>query len=323
MRNALLFLIAAVALQAQSVTGVPSSNGGGSSSSGGAVTSVFGQTGAVGAVGDLSATGGVVKVNGAAVPASAPLLGSNSSGQPVTANSPTITGPLTIAPAGGGAGAIDYLCGTTPSPLPSSGYVTPFCNSANSNHFSVVNSAGTVTDMQPTPGGYVLLSEQVLASPASSVTFSSIPSTYRNLRLVISGRCSASQTDDGVYLQFNSDTGANYSRQYLVASVASLSAGQSVSSSSGLAIGDVSCGTALANAAGSSIMDIPNYSGTTFLKTAVGTSGGVSATGGAGGIRVFTFSGFWNSTAAINSILVQLSGGSNFVAGSVFDLYAQ
>lgn len=58
-------------------------------------------------------------------------------------SSPTFTGPVTIS----GTGVIDYPCITTPT-APTTGSVTPFCNSANSNHWSVVNPAGTVTDLQ-------------------------------------------------------------------------------------------------------------------------------------------------------------------------------
>jgi hypothetical protein len=288
------------------------------------ITSVFGSAGPIiGALGDIGATGLVTKIQGGAIPTSAPLIGTNGSGQVITASAPTIPGPLTVSPTGGGAGAVDFLCGTTPS-NPSSGYITPFCNSANSNHLSVVNSAGTVTDLQSGgTGGYVLLSEQILASPASTVSFPSIPSTYRNLRLVVTARCSASQTDDGIYLQFNGDTTGNYSRQYSQVAGTTYSAGQTLNSSIGFVLGDIACATSLSNAPGVSIIDIPDYSGTVFLKTGVSTSGGVTSGGSSSNLRVFTSTALWNNTAAVSSMVVGVYGGSNFVTGSVFDLYVQ
>lgn len=58
----------------------------------------------------------------------------------------------------------------------------------------------------PTPT-YDLIASNVLSSTASSVTFSSISGSYRDLVLVIDSAASS-----GVYinLRFNSDTGANY-----------------------------------------------------------------------------------------------------------------
>jgi len=56
-------------------------------------------------------------------------------------------------------------------------------------------------------GGYTLISTTSLTS-GSSVTLSSIPSTYKHLALTISGlTCSA---NDDIWIRFNSDTGNNY-----------------------------------------------------------------------------------------------------------------
>ena len=59
----------------------------------------------------------------------------------------------------------------------------------------------------PTPT-YNLIASNVLTSSASSVTFSSIPATYRDLVLVVTLVASTNST---AFVRFNSDSGANYS----------------------------------------------------------------------------------------------------------------
>jgi hypothetical protein len=61
----------------------------------------------------------------------------------------------------------------------------------------------------PTPT-YTPLATVTLGSSAASVTFSSIPATYRDLILIVNGTASAGQNIKGI---FNSDsTASNYSR---------------------------------------------------------------------------------------------------------------
>lgn len=57
----------------------------------------------------------------------------------------------------------------------------------------------------------VPLANITLSSTASSVTFSSISGSYRDLMLVINGGAGGG----GPYLQFNSDTGTNYNYVFL------------------------------------------------------------------------------------------------------------
>jgi hypothetical protein len=55
---------------------------------------------------------------------------------------------------------------------------------------------------------YTPLATVTLASAASSVTFSSIPATYRDLILVVNGNTTDNQFTG---FQFNTDSGSNYS----------------------------------------------------------------------------------------------------------------
>jgi hypothetical protein len=62
----------------------------------------------------------------------------------------------------------------------------------------------------PTPT-YTPLATVTLGTASSSVTFSSIPASYRDLVLVVAGTTSAST---GLYLRLNGDTAANYTAIY-------------------------------------------------------------------------------------------------------------
>src|SRR5258706_674206 len=55
-----------------------------------------------------------------------------------------------------------------------------------------------------------LISEVVTAGSQASVTYSSIPATWRDIRVVVRGRGDTAAVNSNLLLQFNGDTGANY-----------------------------------------------------------------------------------------------------------------
>lgn len=63
----------------------------------------------------------------------------------------------------------------------------------------------------PTPT-YSLITSNVLNTGTASITFSSLPSTYRDLVLII--KLASGVDGRNTRLQFNSDTGSNYYRVY-------------------------------------------------------------------------------------------------------------
>jgi hypothetical protein len=59
---------------------------------------------------------------------------------------------------------------------------------------------------------YTALANLTLGTAASSITFSNIPATYRDLILITSARSSTTATGvDAIFLRYNSDTGSNSS----------------------------------------------------------------------------------------------------------------
>lgn len=166
-------------------------------------------------------------------------------------------------------------------------------------------------------GAEVLISEQT-PSGTGTVTFSSIPTIYRDLKVVVRGRGATAATFVAVTLQFNADTGANYDRQRLGVNNVSITGASNVAQTS-LQVGAIAAATATANEAGAVRVDIYDYRGTTFEKVTTSQDGYRTSAVGAGQNAEF-YSGAWRNTAAITQIDMILAAG-NFVAGSVVSLY--
>lgn len=166
-------------------------------------------------------------------------------------------------------------------------------------------------------GSFTLISRQVLAAPAATVSFGSL-GAFSHLRLIINARHSGATNDD-VYVQFNGDTAANYSRQVTYSSAGTLGAAQSLSAAK-VGWANIPGTTDLAGVPGVSEATIFDYAGTVFHKMAVVSEAGLLGTALTG-----LFSGItgyeWASTAAITSILLGIGGGTNFITGSTFTLY--
>lgn len=135
---------------------------------------------------------------------------------------------------------------------------------------------------------YEPIATTTLGSAVSSSTFSSIPSTYTDLILVLN---LGNSTNVGLWVNLNSDTGNNYSGTRLWGDGSAV--GTDRQSNYGSFIIDVSDGK-------TTLVHFQNYSKTTTYKTMLSR---FSSTTGAPGANV----GLWRNTAAINSITVNSS----------------
>ena len=149
-------------------------------------------------------------------------------------------------------------------------------------------------------------------SGTTSVTFSSIPSTYKHLQIRFAVQTAAAGYAPSI--QFNGDTGANYARHRLYCDGATVSAGGSASQTQGW-LGDFGLSSRI-NEPMVGIIDIIDYASTTKAKTVRGITG-VDANG-SGGLSLI--SDLWTSTSAINSIYLFI-GGSTFTSTTSFALY--
>jgi len=154
---------------------------------------------------------------------------------------------------------------------------------------------------------YEPIATTTLGSAAASITFTSISGSYTDLVLV---SMPLSPASDNLTMQFNSDTGTNYSSTILWGNGSSAGSTRQTNTAT-----PYMSYYALTNATPStSIFHIMNYANTTTYKTTLVRVG--NASGGTD-----TEVTLWRSTSAITSIVVKQFGGNNLSSGSTFTLY--
>ena len=151
----------------------------------------------------------------------------------------------------------------------------------------------------------------------ATVTFSSIPATYKHLQIrYIAKSSNASPDNSSSGIRFNSDSGSNYTGHKLEGNGSTAVAESFVSQS--YIFGNMAMtGATNANTFGVAIIDILDYANTNKNKT-IKSFNGYDYNGG-GQIRIS--SGFRNNTAAITSILLDNRDGNLFAQYSSFALY--
>lgn len=156
---------------------------------------------------------------------------------------------------------------------------------------------------------YEAIATTTLGSAQASVTFSSISGSYTDLILV---SMPLSATSDNLTMQFNGDTGTNYSTTILWGSGSSTgSAYQNNTATPYMSY------YGLTNATPSTcIFHIMNYANTTTYKTTIARAGNASNSGGTDATVML-----WRSTSAITSIVIKQYNSNNLSSGSTFTLY--
>jgi hypothetical protein len=155
---------------------------------------------------------------------------------------------------------------------------------------------------------YTPLANITLGSSASSVTFGSIPSSYRDLVVVVSANATANSTQ--LFARYNSDSSSSYPAQRMSGNGASTSA---IFSTSPTYVPFTTIPRINTTGRYMGRLQVMDYSATDKHKTSLvrsdesedGTEAWVSR---------------WPSTSAINSILLYAPSNS-FTAGSTFALY--
>jgi hypothetical protein len=144
----------------------------------------------------------------------------------------------------------------------------------------------------------------VSGSSTTNITFSSIPSTYTDLMLIIFVAGGPSYAK----ITFNSDTGSNYSRTQIAGDGSSATSSRESNFTSYRSINIFNSTTF-----NPVTIQIMNYSNTTTYKTLLDRGGVANDT-------TYAQVGLWRSTAAINSINFLINTGI-INAGSTFTLY--
>ena len=161
-----------------------------------------------------------------------------------------------------------------------------------------------------------------VGSGQTSVTFSSIPSTYKHLQIRIIARDTSGNGggSGALRMRFNGDTSSVYDRHVLSGNGSSPSAGRDINSTDFSLESLMMGGGTAANVYGVGILDFIDYASTTKNKTFRLFNG--NNTNGAWGNEVIRMqSGCWRNTSAITSIELYITNGSGYETGTRISLY--
>jgi hypothetical protein len=159
------------------------------------------------------------------------------------------------------------------------------------------------------PTTYEPIATQTLGSSTTTVTFSSIPSTYTDL-LLVSVFAVTSGMD--LLLRFNGDSGSNYSSTRMAANNSSTTVftGRTNNMTGIQPRTSANQQTALTTILKHNIM---NYLNTNTNKVVLGRYDFPS--------QIEMHTGVWRSTAAITSVSLVAEAGPQFATNSIFTLY--
>lgn len=166
---------------------------------------------------------------------------------------------------------------------------------------------------------YELISTSLADSQSSSVTFSSIPTTYKHLQIRFTAKSTSTGTaSEFLRVRFNGDSTYNaYSYHWLKGNGSAMSSSKLFEQSEMITAAiPTSSGSWSSTTFGAGFIDILDYGSTTKNTTIRSLSGQLGAY-----TEVYSYSGFWNNTAAITSITLSLQTSGNLFSGSRISLY--
>lgn len=162
---------------------------------------------------------------------------------------------------------------------------------------------------------YELISSQTLSSAATSVTFSSIPSTYKHLEVIAMLKTTNVSSRDA-YVTFNSDATSGHYYWHGVRNTGSTVSSQYSVTGAGIVVTDAIATNAVAGEFHVFKMTITDYLGTAKFKTAKIICGNY------GDRTMLRFvGGTWASLTALNSIDIKCDTAYSFATNSSFALY--
>ena len=170
------------------------------------------------------------------------------------------------------------------------------------------------TPTPPVTSSYESIATANGTGSSGTITFNTIPSGYKHLQIRSIQRVASGNAY--MKIQFNSDTGANYTYHQVFGLGSGSGAADAGTAQTGAAALTVAAGSLSANIYGVAVIDILDYGNTSKYKT-IRALDGMDANGSG---QVILNSGLWLNTAAITSISIQASA-SSFTTASQFALY--
>ena len=158
------------------------------------------------------------------------------------------------------------------------------------------------------PATYEKIATTTLGSANTTISFGSIAASWTDLRMVLV--CKASTAMDA-YVQYNSDTGSNYSLTEINGNGSAASSLRTINATYILLDSNGSISAAQPQLF---TFDIFSYAGSTFKTCLINMSRDYNGSG-----NVTNTVGLWRSTSAINTITI--TGTANFAIGTTATLY--
>lgn len=158
---------------------------------------------------------------------------------------------------------------------------------------------------------YTPIATTTLGSASNSITFSSIPSTYTDLVLIVNST-GFSASGNAAAIRANGDTGSNYSSNTMWGN-GSTSGSTRYYSLTGIVTGGTVNGTGTGT--GMFIVNVFNYANTSTYKT-------IMSRGSLASQQTDASCGTWLNTNAINSLTFYIyDGGTTMSSGTTATLY--
>ncbi len=167
----------------------------------------------------------------------------------------------------------------------------------------------------------VKIAENLLAAPAASVAFSSLPSTFRHAKVDTYARSDAAVTSTDISMRFNTIATGVYDYDTLQWNAAAAAAAESLAATS-LRIGQIPGASGTANYFGASEAKIKHYAGATGNKPYFSQAGMKVADTTTNQVGNAYAGGWRTAGTAINRIDL-IPGAGNFLTGSLFTVWME
>jgi hypothetical protein len=169
--------------------------------------------------------------------------------------------------------------------------------------------------------GLALIQIVTTSGSQSSVTLTPPSSGYSDLLITANARSAKAAASDYLVVQFNADTGSNYTSNEIYANGSGGVGGTGLGAEAFIRVGEVIADSATASFFSPVICEIPGYSATTFRKSTLSRSSQIGQLGYYNANENLA-SGVWDSNSAITSIVLNYTA-DNHKDGSIFRLYAR
>lgn len=170
-------------------------------------------------------------------------------------------------------------------------------------------------------GNVAMIADTSVASSNSAIDFSSIPATYRHLRIVVSARSDSTGVGEPLRIRLNADSSSLYdSLKADINHNAHLVTYEGLNDISGY-LPAVPCSAATGSLYAAQVISLPNYASASIFKT-YHAEGGMQIGPLTTNLYVSVTEGMWKSTSPVNRITL-FPASSSFVAASRITLYGE